>query len=69
MIMSRKIQDGFQKEAVKPEVPAWARDNFVLKLLEDHGMRLEVNYDLKYLNGLCNKPLIVIRSKKTQSYL
>ena len=63
--MSRKIQTGVQNETIRPEVPAWARDNLVLKLLDDQGMRLEVNYDLKYLNGLCSKPLIIIRNKSS----
>jgi hypothetical protein len=45
------------------EVPAWARDNLVLRLLDDQGLRLDVVYDKKYLDGLCNRPLIVIRRK------
>jgi hypothetical protein len=45
-------------------IPAWARDNLVLKLLDDKGMRLEVMYDQKYLNGIENQPLIVIRRKR-----
>jgi hypothetical protein len=44
----------------------WARDNLVLKLLDDQGLSLEILYDRKYLNGLSNRPLIVIRSKKQQ---
>jgi hypothetical protein len=44
----------------------WARDNLVLKLLDDQGLSLEIMYDRKYLNGLSNKPLIVIRSKNQQ---
>ena len=45
------------------EIPPWARDNLVLKLLDDYGLTLEVTYDKKYLNGLANKPLIIIKGK------
>jgi hypothetical protein len=45
------------------EIPAWARDNLVLKLLDDQGLKLMVVYDRKYIDGLCNKPLIVVRRK------
>ena len=37
----------------------------VLRFLDDQGLRLETIYDTKYLNGLCNRPLIVIRGKGT----
>ena len=46
------------------EMPAWVRDNLVLRLLDDNGLKLEIMYDLKYLNGLHDKPLIVIRGKR-----
>ncbi len=45
------------------EIPAWTRDNLVLKLLDDNGLKLEIMYDQKYLNGLHAKPLILIRGK------
>jgi len=45
------------------EIPAWTRDNLVLKLLDDNGLKLEIMYDQKYLNGLHTKPLILIRRK------
>ena len=45
------------------EIPAWVRDNLVLRLLDDNGLKLEVIYDQKYLNGLHTKPLILIRGK------
>jgi hypothetical protein len=45
------------------ELPAWSRDNLVLKLLDDNGLKLEIMYDQKYLNGLSTKPLILIRGK------
>jgi hypothetical protein len=47
------------------DIPDWARDNLVLKLLDDHGLRVRVVYDKKYQNGLSDKPLIVIRRKRT----
>ena len=31
--------------------------------IESYGLTLEVTYDKKYLNGLANKPLIVIKGK------
>jgi hypothetical protein len=46
------------------ELPAWYRDNLVLKLLDDNGLKLEIMYDQKYLNGLSTKPLILIRGKE-----
>jgi len=45
-------------------VPKWARDNLVLRLLDDHNLKLEIVYDRKYLDGLCSRPLIIIRRKK-----
>ncbi len=53
--------NAYESESSTSDVPAWVRDNLVLKLLDDKGLRLEVMYDRKYLNGLCNRPLIVIR--------
>ncbi len=61
--MSRRNQNEVRSETYKKEVPAWVRDNLVLKLLADHGLRVEIIYDRKYLNGLCNKPLVVIKSR------
>jgi len=58
--MSRN-EAGSQSTAT--EIPAWVRDNLVLKLLDDKGLKLEILYDQKYLNGLHNKPLIHIRGK------
>ena len=46
------------------EIPAWVRDNLVLRLLDDNGLKLEIIYDQKYLNGLHTKPLILIRGKE-----
>lgn len=59
--MSRGSNNAYESQSSTSDVPAWVRDNLVLKLLDDKGLRLEVMYDRKYLNGLCNKPLIVIR--------
>lgn len=61
--MSHKSQRGVQ-DSYSPDVPAWARDNLVLKLLDDQGLILEVVYDHKFLNGLNSKPLIVIKAKR-----
>ena len=61
--MSHKNQRGVQ-DSYSPDVPAWARDNLVLKLLDDQGLSLEVVYDRKFLNGLNSKPLIVIKAKR-----
>jgi hypothetical protein len=58
--MSRN-EAGSQSPAT--EIPAWSRDNLVLKLLDDNGLKLEIMYDQKYLNGLSTKPLILIRGK------
>ena len=58
--MSRN-EAGSQSPAM--EIPAWTRDNLVLKLLDDNGLKLEIMYDQKYLNGLHSKPLILIRGK------
>jgi hypothetical protein len=51
-------------ESSTTELPAWYRDNMVLKLLDDNGLKLEIMYDQKYLNGLSTKPLILIRGKE-----
>jgi hypothetical protein len=59
--MSRN-ETGNQSTAT--EIPAWTRDNLVLKLLDDNGLKLEIMYDQKYLNGLCIRPLILIRGKR-----
>ena len=59
--MSRN-EAGNQSHAT--EIPAWTRDNLVLKLLDDNGLKLEIMYDQKYLNGLHTKPLILIRGKR-----
>jgi len=61
--VNRRNQKEVQERPFTGEIPAWARDNLVLKLLDDQGLSLEVIYDRKYLNGLCAKPLIVIRGK------
>ena len=61
--MSRKSQNEARHEPGPWDIPAWARDNMVLRFLDDQGLRLETIYDTKYLNGLCNRPLIVIRGK------
>ena len=62
--MSRESQNKVRNQPFSGEVPTWARDNLVLKLLDDKGFRLEVMYDRKFLNGLANQPLIVIRGKR-----
>lgn len=62
--MSRESQNRVRNEPFSGEVPAWARDNLVLKLLDDKGLRVEVMYDQKFLNGQANQPLIVIRGKR-----
>jgi hypothetical protein len=61
--VSRKTQHGVQDGAGRDEIPPWARDNLVLKLLDDMGLRVEIVYDRKYLNGLSNKPLLVVKGK------
>jgi hypothetical protein len=63
--VSHKNQRGVQ-DSYSPDVPAWARDNLVLKLLDDQGFSLEVVYDKKFLNGLNNKPLIIIKAKRRE---
>jgi len=55
-------------EAKFRDIPAWARDNLVLRMLDDLGLKLEVAYDKKYLYGICNKPLIVISSQDQYLY-
>ena len=62
--MSRESQNKVRNQPFSGEVPAWVRDNLVLKLLDDRGLRLEVMYDQKYLNGVASQPLIVIRGKR-----
>ena len=62
--MSRESQNKVGTQPVAGEIPAWARDNLVLKLLDDKGFRLEVMYDQKFLNGMASQPLIVIRGKR-----
>ena len=49
--MSRNIKDKSNKGPSIEEVPPWARDNLVIKLLSDYGLDLDVKYDKKYLNG------------------
>ena len=63
--MSHKNQRGVQ-DSYSPDIPAWASDNLVRKLLDDQGLRLEVIYDRKFLNGLNSKPLIVIKAKRRE---
>jgi hypothetical protein len=63
--VSHKSQRGVQ-DSYSPDIPAWARDNLVLKLLDDQGFSLEVVYDRKFLNGLNSKPLIVIKAKRRE---
>jgi len=60
--VSRKYKNVPERHRIE-EIPPWARDNLVLRLLDDYGLTLEVTYDRKYLNGLVNKPLIVIKGK------
>lgn len=61
--VSRRNHNEVRSETYTQEVPAWVRDNLVLKLLDDQGFIVEIIYDRKYLNGLCNKPLVVIKSR------
>jgi len=63
--VNRENQRKAGNELFTQEIPLWVRDNLVLKLLDDYGLRLEIRYDYKYLNGYCDKPLIVIRGKKS----
>ena len=62
--MTRGSRSKVENKPLRGEVPAWTRDNLVLKLLDDKGLRLEVMYDRKYLNSLASQPLIVIRRKR-----
>ncbi|UCH57454.1 MAG: hypothetical protein JSV18_00605 [Candidatus Bathyarchaeota archaeon] len=64
LAVSRESQNKVGSKYFSKEVPAWARDNLVLNLLDDKDLKLEIMYDKKYLNGLANKPLIVIRRKR-----
>ena len=64
--MSRN-EAGNQSRAT--EIPAWTRDALVLKLLDDNGLKFEIMYDQKYLNGLHTKPLILIRAKMQDKQL
>jgi len=50
------------------DIPAWARDNLVLRMLDDVGFKLRVIYDEKYLHGICDKPLLVISSRDQHIY-
>jgi len=63
--VSRKEERRALSERWFRDIPDWARDNLVLKLLDDHGLRVRVVYDKKYQNGWSDKPLIVIRRKRT----
>ncbi len=45
-------------------IPDWLRDNLVLRLFDNCGFRVEVLYDYKYRNGICDKPLIMIKRKR-----
>lgn len=62
-VSHRKDQKGTLSETKFRDIPTWARDNLVLKMLDDIGLNLEVVYDKKYLHGVCDKPLIVILSR------
>jgi hypothetical protein len=62
--VNRKNQHRVQDGSGGVEFPPWVRDNLVLKLLDDNGLRVEIVYDRKYLNGLSNKPLVVIKRKE-----
>lgn len=44
-------------------IPNWVKDTLVLQLFDDCGFRVEVVYDEKYLYGMSDKPLILIRKK------
>lgn len=48
---------------VRDKVPFW-EDNYVLRELDRNNLSCRVVYDSKYLDGICNKPLIVITRKK-----
>ena len=58
----RRNEAGNQSHAT--EIPAWTRDALVLKLLDDNGLKFEIMYDQKYLNGLHTNPLILIRGNR-----
>lgn len=63
--MSRKEgRREFRKEEKFRDIPAWALDDLVLRMLDDIGFRIRVVYDEKYYSGSSNKPLLVIRRKR-----
>lgn len=63
--MSRKEgQRKVQNRTKFRDIPAWARDDLVLRFLDSHGLRIRVVCDQRYMNGLSDKPLIVIRRKQ-----
>ena len=64
LIVNRMSRNEAGSQSTATKMPAWTRDNLVLKLLDDNGLKLEIMYDRKYLNGLHTKPLILIRGKR-----
>lgn len=44
-------------------LPAWVRDNEVLRHLYENGIKVEIVYDRKYLTGRADTPLVVCRGK------
>ena len=62
--VSRMSRNEAGSQSPATEIPAWARDNLVLRLLDDNGLKLEIMYDQKYLNSLHAMPLILIRGEK-----
>ena len=63
--MSRKEgRREIRKEEKFRDIPAWALDDLVLRMLDDMGFRIRVVYDEKYYNGSSTKPLLVIRKKR-----
>jgi hypothetical protein len=54
-----------KKTRINPEeLPGWVRDDLVIKMLDNCGLRVKIFYDQKYLKGMSDKPIIVIRRKK-----
>ncbi|MEE8355199.1 MAG: hypothetical protein V3S09_05165 [Candidatus Bathyarchaeia archaeon] len=64
LTVSGMSRNGAGNQSHATEIPAWTRDNLVLKLLDDNGLKLEIMYDQKYLNGLYSNPLILIKGKR-----
>lgn len=59
-----------KRTRINPEnLPGWVRDDLVLKMFDNCGLRVEVLYDKKYRKGLSDKPIIIIRNKKIKKLI